>query len=114
MQREIERVESIRSRPALAVPETQLTNLEHDLARLTQRADELMDRTLERGSGDLSRLAANLRALSPQSTLDRGYAVVQSASGGVVRAAGDVASGDTLLVTLANGALDTEVTRIHP
>ena len=114
VQREIERIESIRSRPALANPETQLTNLEHDLARLTQRADELMDRTLERGSGDLSRLAANLRALSPQSTLDRGYAVVQSATGGVVRAADDVASGDTLLVTLANGSLDTEVTRIHP
>lgn len=114
VQREIERIESIRSRPALARPGSILDDLEHDLARLSQRSDELMERTLERGSSDLRQLAANLRALSPQSTLDRGYAVVQSSAGGVVRAASDVSEGDTVLVTLAKGAVDADVTLVHP
>lgn len=111
VQREIERIEQVRSRPSLARPESVLEALHDDLARLTQRADELTERTLERASTTLERLTGSLRALSPQSTLDRGYAVVQEASGRVVRTADQVAAGDTLLVTLGEGTIDADVTR---
>ena len=109
VQREAERLESIRSRPALARPELLLEAREDDLGRLAQRADELMERVLERGETGLAQLATNLRALSPQSTLDRGYAVVQHAGGSVVRTAADVAAGDALLLTVANGSIDAVV-----
>lgn len=113
VQREIERVESMRSRPSLQRPESLIDAHTDDLARLVQRADELMERTLERSSTSLERLTGSLRALSPQSTLDRGYAVVQTAGGGVVRSASDAAPGDALLVTVANGTLDADVTSVH-
>lgn len=85
-----------------------------DLARLTARADELAGRVVELGSQQLGHLRQTLRALSPQSTLDRGYAVVQTAGGSVARDAADVAAGSAILVTLARGTLDAEVRAAHP
>lgn len=41
---------------------------------------------LDAGHDDLGHLRARMRALSPQATLDRGYAVVRTADGTVVRA----------------------------
>ena len=109
VQREAERLESMRTRPALARPELLLEAREDDLGRLTQRADELMERVLERSETQLERLSTTLRALSPQSTLDRGYAVVQRSGGAVVRDAEDVADGDALLLTVASGTIDAVV-----
>jgi len=47
--------------------------------------------------------------LSPQSTLDRGYAVVQARGGAVVRDADAVAIGDALRVRVAHGEFDATV-----
>ena len=47
--------------------------------------------------------AAQVRALSPASTLDRGYAVVQRADGLVVRDPADVAVDDEIAVRVARG-----------
>ena len=69
---------------------------------------------VELGGQRLTHLRQTLRALSPQSTLDRGYAVVQTASGSVARDAVALAAGDALLVTLASGTLDAEVRATHP
>ena len=44
-------------------------------------------------------------ALSPQATLDRGYAVVQHADGSVVRDPGDVALTEQLRIRVAAGEL---------
>ena len=43
--------------------------------------------------------------LSPQSTLDRGYAVVQNADGHVIDDAGKVSAGDHLTLTLRKGVI---------
>ncbi|MGC5077929.1 exodeoxyribonuclease VII large subunit [Agrococcus sp. DT81.2] len=112
--READRLEAFRSRPALARPESMIESRAEDLARLTARADELAGRVVELGGQRLGHLRQTLRALSPQSTLDRGYAVVQTASGSVARDAGALAAGDALLVTLASGTLDAEVRAAHP
>ncbi len=85
-----------------------------DIARLSTRADELAARAVERDGTVLERLRSTLRALSPQSTLDRGYAVVQNAAGGVVRDAAAVGATDSLLVTLAAGTLDVAVQQANP
>jgi exodeoxyribonuclease VII large subunit len=50
-------------------------------------------------------LRGHLRALSPQATLDRGYAIVQDAAGRVVRAPADAPDGEEVVVTLAEGVL---------
>ncbi|MEI6590500.1 MAG: exodeoxyribonuclease VII large subunit, partial [Actinomycetes bacterium] len=47
-----------------------------------------------------------VRSLSPQSTLDRGYAVVQTADGKVVVDSKSVAAGSSLSIRVAKGSLD--------
>ena len=108
---ELERLEGVRSRPALAQPELLLEAREDDLGRLTQRADELVDRAIERDRTRLTHLTTSLRALSPQSTLDRGYAVVQRTDGAVIRGSEEVSDGDELLLTVASGTIDAVVGR---
>jgi len=46
-----------------------------------------------------------VRTLSPQATLDRGYAVVSKSDGTLVRAADQVATGERLRLRLATGEL---------
>src|SRR5205085_6116597 len=58
---------------------------------------------LERKRAGLDQAAARLRALSPRSTLARGYAIVRS-RGSLVRSATAVEPGDPLRVEVADGA----------
>ena len=57
---------------------------------------------VERKRARLERAAGLLRALSPQSTLERGYAIVRGERG-IVRSVHAVASGDALDVEVADG-----------
>jgi exodeoxyribonuclease VII large subunit len=59
---------------------------------------------VESAGTDLEHVRARLRSLSPQSTLDRGYAVVRRIDGTVVRDAAD-ARGD-LRIRVARGEFD--------
>ena len=78
----------------------------------SQRAvvEALRDRGRRRVEGQLHRardhtayLRSQLRTLSPQSTLDRGYAIVQRPDGSVVLDAGDLDVGQLLRVRVARG-----------
>jgi exodeoxyribonuclease VII large subunit len=53
-----------------------------------------------------------LAALSPRATLNRGYSIVTDGAGGVVRSAGDVATGDVLTIELADGTVDATATGV--
>ncbi len=53
---------------------------------LRARGRRRLSGLLAAGHDDLAHLRARMRALSPQATLDRGYAVVRTADGTVVRA----------------------------
>jgi exodeoxyribonuclease VII large subunit len=48
-------------------------------------------------------------ALSPAATLDRGYAVVRTPDGRIVRAAEDVSVGAPLRIRVARGDIDVTV-----
>ena len=58
---------------------------------------------------DLQHLLARVRSLSPQSTLERGYAVVQRSDGKAVRQVTDVKNGDAVRIRLAQGQLAAEI-----
>ena len=61
---------------------------------------------LERAGADNVHLLARLRALSPQATLERGYAVVRRADdGAIVRDPGDAEPGADLEIRVARGSL---------
>ena len=68
---------------------------------------------LGRAAGRLSADLRHLDALSPQRTLERGYAVATGPGGGVLRDATDVAVGEWISVTLARGRIHAEVTELE-
>ena len=67
---------------------------------------------VERRRGRLDVAAAKLRALSPQATLDRGYAIVRGEAG-VIRSAPDVEAGDPVEVQLARGSFAARVEEVR-
>lgn len=101
---EIERVAALRSRPVLADPDALVQPRAEDLIRLVDRGTQLVQLTIERAETSVHRLASELRALSPQRTLDRGYAVVH-AGDVVVRDPAQLASGAALRIRVARGEL---------
>ena len=107
--REAHRLESWRSRPVLARPEVLVDQRAIEVTGLRDRATRSLDQRLGRADDDLRHTLARLRALSPRATLERGYAIVQRADGPVVRAAGEVETGDVVRVRLADGELRAEV-----
>jgi exodeoxyribonuclease VII large subunit len=87
--------------------------LERGARRTLERARERLDRLhehlrrapallVERKRARLEHAAGRLRALSPRSTLDRGYAIVRG-DPGIVRTVADVTSGATLDIEVADG-----------
>ncbi|WP_104195373.1 exodeoxyribonuclease VII large subunit [Cryobacterium sp. M25] len=102
---EVDRIGQLRSRPVLSTPEWIIDSRSEDLTRYVARGAELVDRAVERAGAVIVDLRSQLRALSPQGTLDRGYSIVQLQGGQVVRSPGQAPSQTKLLITLAEGAL---------
>jgi exodeoxyribonuclease VII large subunit len=111
---EIDRLEQLRTRPVLANPSWLIDSRADDLTRYVARGTELMDRLLERGGNRVTELTAQLRALSPQRTLDRGYAIAQLPGGQALRSVADAPDGTPLLLTVADGKVTTTVDSPQP
>ncbi|MFN2537046.1 MAG: exodeoxyribonuclease VII large subunit, partial [Mycobacteriales bacterium] len=105
LDREQQRIRQLTSRPVLAQPLVLVVERRRDVEALHHRASRCATSLLERAQQDLDHTLARVVALSPQATLDRGYAVVQQPDGSVVRDAADVLLGEALRVRLANGEL---------
>jgi exodeoxyribonuclease VII large subunit len=106
---EIDRLQQLRSRPVLANPVWLVDSRAEELGRYVSRSHELVHRVVERNLTRVGELAAQLRALSPQGTLDRGYAIAQLPSGAAVRDAGDAPVGTPLLLTVSRGRIHSTV-----
>ncbi|TFD68806.1 exodeoxyribonuclease VII large subunit [Cryobacterium ruanii] len=102
---EIDRISQLRSRPVLVDPRWIIDSRSEDLTRYVARGVELTGRIVERAGAAVLELRSQLRALSPQGTLDRGYAIAQLSDGHVLRRAGDAPAGTELLLTLASGTV---------
>lgn len=83
------------------------------LIELQTQLDRTFDSTLKRSAFKLGSLDARLRALSPLSVLDRGYALVFAADGAIVRSAAQLASGDIVTTRLAEGSFTSRVEAGH-
>ncbi|MFF1878664.1 exodeoxyribonuclease VII large subunit [Leifsonia sp. NPDC058230] len=102
---EIDRIGHLRTRPSLASPTWIVDSRAEELTRFVARGAELVERTIERGATRTAELRGQLRALSPQGTLDRGYAIVQLPGGAVLRTPEEAPAGSALRVTVAGGSL---------
>ncbi|MCY1159897.1 MAG: exodeoxyribonuclease large subunit [Citricoccus sp.] len=110
---EAQQLQSLRTRPVLANPGWMITERVEDLARWRERARTSVAGQLDREHDAVGHLRARVRSLSPQHTLDRGYAVVQHA-GQVVRDAGQVSPGDALDILVAAGRIAATTTGTTP
>jgi len=118
VERETDRLASLRSRPVLAAPEGMVTARHDDVERLKGRAHAAINTAVVRAADQLVHLKAQIRALSPQKTLDRGYAVVQLDDGTsvpgtrheVVRHPGQAPAGTALAVRVAGGRFTAQST----
>ena len=90
-------------------PQTALDNSRQQLDWLLKRADQAMGGLLDAHMGRLSVAWARLEAVSPKATLARGYAIVRSKEGRIVRSIDDVSVGDSLNVQVADGKFDAKV-----
>ncbi|MCL2595316.1 MAG: exodeoxyribonuclease VII large subunit [Promicromonosporaceae bacterium] len=105
LHREQQGVDAIRARPVLARPLSMVESREQEIAGVVRHSRHLLSEVLLRASGEVGRLAAQVRALSPAATLERGYAVVQRDDGTIIRAPADAPSGAALRIRLAEGEL---------
>jgi exodeoxyribonuclease VII large subunit len=102
---QISMVEQIRSRPILANPYTFIEVHEADLERAVDQIRLRLDQVLSREAMQVGHLRQQVRSLSPQSTLDRGYSVIRDLDGHVISDAAKVKTGQKLKVRLAKGEL---------
>ena len=107
-------IEGYANRPSLTQPLTMLEPHQRLIDDARQRMRIGLTRILDDASLTVEKTQASLTALSPQSTLDRGYAVVQNADGHVIDDAGKVSPGDTLTMTLKHGVVVSEAKTVRP
>ena len=105
-----DRLESLRTRPVLANPVSLVDAHADELSRYVSRSNELVERAIEKAHAGVTELTGQLRALSPQRTLQRGYAIAQLSDGSAVRSTADAPNGTELLLTVADGKISTTVT----
>ena len=108
--RESTRLGSLVSRPVLADPRGTLVDRPAAaVAEARRRATHALSRVAEAEQVRLGHAVAQLRALSPLATLERGYAVLTTVDGAVVRSPAAVDTGDELRARVADGVLAVRV-----
>ena len=106
---ELERLDAFRTRPALAEPHTLIDRKSEELLQIVAKGVDISSLVLERHQAQIAQLSGSLRGLSPQNTLDRGYAIVRNSDGHVISRADQVNSGDSLRLRVSEGEIDTHV-----
>ena len=100
---EISRIAGFMNRQIMREPITIVNNRLEFVNGLIARSFRQMSGALAVASEEISGLRTQVRTLSPQATLDRGYSVIQKSDGQVVRKASEIKSGEKLRLRLAQG-----------
>jgi exodeoxyribonuclease VII large subunit len=111
--RELHQLHAVLSRPSLADPRVGLTDRLGEVEQLRDRTRRCLRHALDRSADDLAHHLARVRALSPLSTLRRGYAVLSDAEGQAFSSVSDVRPGDGLHIRLADGRIAATSTAVE-
>ena len=103
--REQHTLSQLRSRPVLAQPLAALTARADEIHRARAAARRDITRLVAAESDRIGHLSARLTTLGPAATLDRGYAVVQTAAGAILRTTADAPAGTRLRIRVVDGAV---------
>ena len=100
---ETTRITNLKNRPVMKDPQVLITTRAEVIAGLRDRSNRSFGASIKLAKEELKQIKARVRALSPQSTLDRGYSVVQLADGQIVTDPKKLKAGDELRLRLAKG-----------
>jgi exodeoxyribonuclease VII large subunit len=103
------RIEHLRSRPVMRHPVSGIESLEHHLGETRRRLRHTIVAHIANERTHIGHLAARAHALSPQSTLERGYAVLTTHDGEALTSVNAVHQGDTVRARLHDGTLGMTV-----
>ena len=107
---ESQQISQLRNRPVMKDPIVMVTTRVDELKALRDRALRGFASLLEIEKKELKGVRDHLRSLSPQSTMDRGYAVVQLTDGKILRDATKLKVGTALRIRVAKGETGATVT----
>ena len=100
---ELNQIAQLRNRPVMKDPSVIVTSRRDEIKGWRDRSIRGFTSLLEIEKKELKGVKAHLRSLSPQSTMDRGYAVVQLEDGTIVRDASKAKAGTHLRIRVAKG-----------
>ena len=106
---ELNQIAQLRNRPVMKDPGVMIKVRKDELTALRDRSHRGFKALLDIEKKEIKGGIAHLRSLSPQSTMDRGYAVVQSDDGKIVRDATKLKAGSVLRIRAAKGEAKASV-----
>jgi len=95
-------------------PRPRLAHAREHLADFRARLQRSTERLLESSAAKLGALDARLQSLSPLAVLDRGYALVLSSEGALIRSTVQLTPGDPVTTRLADGSFISRVESTAP
>lgn len=103
------RLAALRERPVLKDPMVLITTRQEVVVGLRDRSHRSTSHAVDLAREELLHIYARVRSLSPQSTLDRGYSVVQRGDGSIARDPKELSAGERLRIRLALGEIGAVV-----
>jgi exodeoxyribonuclease VII large subunit len=108
---ELNQIAQLRNRPVMKDPSVMVTSRRDEIKAWRDRSIRSFASLLEIEKKELKGVRDQLRSLSPQSTMDRGYAVVQLEDGSILRDASKAKAGNRLRIRVAKGETRATVDR---
>jgi len=100
---EMTKIVNLIQRPVMKDPLIMVTSRQEIISGFISRSFMSMNSKLLRAIDEVTHIAARVRTLSPQATLDRGYSVVQKSDGVIVKDPASLARGEKIQLRMAKG-----------
>ncbi len=111
---ERETLTTLRSRPAMSSPAAVVGEQGRHIADLRQRASRATTMRLQQARTELAGLRANARALSPMTTMDRGYALIHDQDGVPLTSVRSLHQDQEVTVVLHDGTASALIAATSP
>jgi exodeoxyribonuclease VII large subunit len=109
LRRQTESLNRFNARMAANSPAPRIERLRDQLTGLERRLIAAQRLRLATASQKLAALATQLRVVSPQAVLDRGFSITTAPDGSIVRTVAQVKKGDVLQTRVADGTITSTV-----
>ena len=107
-----QRLEGLAASPALRSPTGYLDRREKDLGLLKEKLLAAQNRELSKAQQKYVANVAKLDAMSPLKVLSRGYAMAQKETGELIRSVKQTTTGESVVISLADGKLNASILSI--